>query len=74
MMSYPWYQIPGRACLLIGALAKSFWQDWFHCRTCRTCRYCDEPWPDQTFCTRELGASYGRPTRLDATCKRWRKP
>lgn len=73
MSYYPMWKWPWRACLLAGALLQSLWRDWFPPPTCRTCRYCAEPWPGQYFCTREIGVGYGRPTRLDATCKRWKK-
>jgi len=28
-MRYPWWQLPWRACLMAGTLARSFWDDWF---------------------------------------------
>lgn len=72
-MGYRWYQLPGRAILLGGALIKSFLGDWFPKKCCRTCYWSRDKGFTTLHCTFGLGEGYGRAVWKDGWCKHWKK-
>lgn len=69
--TYHWYQLPGRAALLLGTLAKSFWRDWFP-RECQNCYYSRDKGFTTLDCTFGCGEGYGRPVWRKAVCEHYK--
>jgi len=71
-MGYRWYQLPGRAILLGGALIKSFLGDWFPKRCCRTCYWSRDKGFTTLDCTFGCGEGYARPVWRKAVCEHYK--